>query len=435
MSEIVKNVKKTINAWALFDWANSAYALVISTAIFPIFFIENTAPVINIGSFEFTNSSLWSFAVMFSYIIIACITPISSGMADYSGRRMFFLKIFTIIGSLSCIALYYFKGVPQLWLGTSAFILATIGFSGGIVFYNSYLPLIVTEDKYDKVSAKGFAAGYIGSVILLLFILWMVLRPNTFHIPGETEGDQINMASRIGFVLVGVWWIVFGFISFKNLPKDRRLFSDENLLTKGFQEIKKVFGELTHQPELKKFLWAFFFYSAGVQTIIYVATVFAKIELNFESSEMIAIVLVLQLVGIVGAYLFAYISDKIGNKKSLTIMILIWILICLVAYVTTGKTLFYFLAGLVGMVMGGIQSLSRSTYSKMLNDKEEDVTSYYSFYDVLYKSSIVVGTLAYGAVDNITGNLRYSVLALGIFFVIGLLILSRTDFKKAFAGN
>jgi UMF1 family MFS transporter len=431
MSEVIKNVKKTINAWALFDWANSAYALVISTAIFPIFFIANTDPIINIGSYTFTNSSLWTFAVSFSYIIIALLSPILSGMADYSGRRMYFLKIFTILGSLSCIALYYFKGVPQLWIGTSAFILATIGFSGGIVFYNSYLPIIVTEDKYDQVSAKGFAAGYIGSVILLLFILWMVLSPDTFGIPGETKALQENAASRIGFVLVGVWWIVFAFVSFRNLPKDKRLFSDQNLLTKGFQEIKKVFGELKYQPELKKFLWAFFFYSAGVQTIIYVATVFAKVILNFESQEMIAIVLVLQLVGIVGAYLFAYISDQIGNKKSLIIMIFIWIFICIVAYFTTGKSLFYVLAGLVGMVMGGIQSLSRSTYSKMLNNKEDDVTSYFSFYDVLYKGAIVAGTLAYGAVDNITGNLRYSVLALGVFFIIGLFILYKTNFEEA----
>ena len=432
MSEIIKNVKKTINAWALFDWANSAYALVISTAIFPIFFIENTEPIIHIGSISFSNSSLWTFAVTISYVIIACITPILSGMADYSGKRMHFLKIFTVLGSLSCIALYFFNVVP-LWLGTSAFILATIGFSGGIVFYNSYLPLIVTEDKYDKVSAKGFAAGYLGSVILLVFILWMVLSPDTFNIPGETKEAQGNAASAIGFILVGLWWIIFGFISFRNLPKDIRIFSDENLFSKGFQEIKKVYGELQTQSDLKKFLWAFFFYSAGVQTIIYVATVFAKVILNFESAEMIAIVLVLQLVGVIGAYLFAEVSDKIGNKKSLTIMILIWIFICVVAYFTTGKTLFYLLAGLVGLVMGGIQSLSRSTYSKMLNNKEEDVTSYFGFYDVLYKSSIVAGTLAYGLVDNLTGNLRYSVLALGLFFIIGLYILSITNFKKAMA--
>ncbi|MDF1697871.1 MAG: MFS transporter [Saprospiraceae bacterium] len=432
MSEITKNVKKTINAWALFDWANSAYALVISTAIFPIFFLNNTDPVINIGSLSFTNSSLWTFAVSISYIIIAFITPILSGMADYSGKRLHYLKIFTILGSISCIALYFFDVVP-LWLGTSAFILATIGFAGGIVFYNSYLPLIVTEDRFDRVSAKGFAAGYIGSVILLVFILWMILAPDTFNIPGSTVEEQGNNASAIGFILVGLWWIIFGFISFKNLPKDNRLFSEENLFTKGFQEIKSVYGELKDQPDLKRFLWSFFFYSAGVQTIIYVATVFADIILNFESSEMIAIVLVLQLVGIVGAYLFAFVSDKIGNKKALTIMILIWILICLIAYFCTGKTLFYFLAGLVGMVMGGIQSISRSTYSKMLNDKEDDVTSYFAFYDVLYKTSIVAGTLAYGIVDNLTGNLRYSVLSLAVFFVIGLYLLSKTNFEKAMA--
>jgi UMF1 family MFS transporter len=215
------------------------------------------------------------------------------------------------------------------------------------------------------------------------------------------------------------------------LPKDKKLFSNENLWTKGFQEIKTVYKQLKGQPDLKRFLWAFFFYSAGVQTIIYVATVFAKLILNFESDEMIAIVLVLQLVGIVGAYLFAYISNFIGNKNSLSIMIVIWILICVIAYFTSGKTLFYFLAGLVGLVMGGIQSLSRSTYSKMLTNKEDDVTSYFSFYDVLYKSSIVAGTLAYGIVDNLTGNLRYSVLALGVFFIIGLYLLNTTNFKKA----
>lgn len=425
MAEIVKNVKRTINAWALFDWANSAYALVISTAIFPVYFIANTPDIISFGGYTFTNSSLYSFAVAMSYIIIAGLSPILSGIADYTGRRKFFLKMFTLIGSLACIALYFFKGAPQLWLGTSAFILATIGFAGGIVFYNSYLPLIVTEDRYDKVSAKGFAAGYIGSVILLLFILTMVLRPNWYGIVDE------SMPARIGFVLVGVWWLGFGLITFKYLPSDIKLISEENVFKKGFQEIKQVFGELKNKPDLKKFLLSFFFYSAGVQTIIYMATPFAEKILKFEAGEMIAIVLVLQLVGIIGAYLFAYISKLVGNKKAIIIMVIIWLAICVAAHFCTGKTLFYFIAALVGMVMGGIQSVSRSTYSKMLQNETKDVTSYFSFYDVIYKLAIVLGTLAFGIVDNLTGNMRYSVLALAVFFLIGLVILTRTDFDKA----
>ena len=418
METFKKNDKKIVNAWALFDWANSAYALVISTAIFPVYFIKFTPDVIDIGGISFSNSSLYSFAVAFSYIIIASMSPLLSGMADYGGRKKFFLRLFTLIGSLSCIMLYFFKGEPQLWLGTSAFILATIGFAGGIVFYNAYLPLIVTEDRYDRVSAKGFAMGYLGSVILLIAILVMIQKPEWFGITDP------QLPARIGFLMVGIWWLGFAQITFKYLPRDIRTKSKENLFVKGFQEIKMVFGKLKHQSALKRFLLAFFFYSAGVQTVIYLATVFAEVELSFESSELILLVLILQLVGIGGAYLFAYISKITSNKISLSIMLVIWTIICVGAFFTTGKLLFYLLAGMVGMVMGGIQAISRSTYSKMLEDKEKDTTSYFSFYDVLYKLAIVAGTFLFGVVDNITGNMRYSILVLAAFFVAGLIILN-----------
>ncbi len=429
MPAIVKNVKRTINAWALFDWANSAYALVISTAVFPVYFLAYTPDIITIGGLELTNSSLYGFAVAFSYLLIALLSPILSGIADYTGKRKFFLKIFTLIGSLSCMALWFFKGEPQLWLGTSAFILATIGFAGGIVFYNSYLPLIVTKDKYDKVSAKGFAAGYLGSVILLVFILIMIQRPEWFGIIDS------QLPARIGFLLVGIWWLGFALITFKYLPKDNRIKQTENLMKKGFQEIKQVYTKLKLQPNVRKFLAAFFFYSAGVHTIIYMATVFAKEILFFEADEMIIIVLVLQLVGVFGAYLFAYVSKSIGNKSSLIIMVYIWIAICIGSFFCYDKSFFYFLSAMVGLVMGGIQSLSRSSYSKMLEKNTNDVTSYFSFYDVLYKISIVAGTFSFGIVDNITGNMRYSVLVLAAFFIVGVILLYRTNFKLAMKGE
>ncbi len=424
MESFKKNDKKIVNAWALFDWANSAYALVISTAIFPVYFIKFTPDVINMGGMTFSNSALYSFAVAFSYIIIAFLSPLLSGMADYGGRKKFFLQLFTLIGSISCILLYFFKGEPQLWLGTSAFILATIGFAGGIVFYNAYLPMIVTEDRYDRVSAKGFAMGYLGSVILLVIILVMIQRPSWFGIVDE------QLPARLGFLMVGVWWLGFAQITFKYLPKDTRKKGTENLFTKGFQEIKMVFGKLKDQPWLKRFLVAFFFYSAGVQTVIYLATVFAEKELSFESSELILLVLILQLVGIGGAYFFAYVSKITSNKISIIIMLVIWIIICVGAFFTQGKMLFYVLAAMVGMVMGGIQAISRSTYSKMLEDKEHDTTSYFSFYDVLYKAAIVAGTFLFGVVDNITGNMRYSVLVLAGFFIVGLIVLSTIQSKE-----
>jgi UMF1 family MFS transporter len=424
MADFKINDKRVINAWALFDWANSAYALVISTAIFPAYFIAFTPDKINFLGFDLSNTSLYSYAVAFSYLVIAFLSPLLSGIADYSGKRKYFLKIFTVVGALACIALYFFNGEPKLWLGTSAFILATIGFAGGIVFYNAYLPEIVTEDRYDKVSAKGYAFGYIGSVILLIGILMMINFPDFFGIKNE------SLPARIGFVLVGVWWLGFSQITFKYLPKDKITSNTVNLFSKGFDEIKMVFGQLKRQGNLKKFLLSFFFYSAGVQTVIYLATIFAKEELNFAIDELIITVLILQIVAIGGAYLFAQVSKWKGNKFSLMTMLVIWIFICVVAYVIESKVQFYFIAGLVGMVMGGIQSLSRSTYSKLLEDKTKDLTSYFSFYDVLYKLSIVAGTVLFGLVNQITGNMRNSVLVLAIFFIIGMVLLSLVNLKE-----
>lgn len=421
MSEIVMNDKKTINAWALFDWANSAYALVISTAIFPIYFVKYTPDIIHLGSYQFTNSALYSFAVSFSYIFIAALSPLLSGMADFSGRRKFFLKLFTLTGSIACITLYFFKGEPQLWLGTSAFILATIGFAGSIVFYDSYLPIIVTEDRYNSVSAKGYTYGYIGSVLLLVTILTMIQRPEWF---GLNDGQ---LATRLGFVMVGIWWIGFAQITFRRLPKDAMQKFTRHMVKSGYTEVRKVLTKIKSMPDTRNFLLAFFFYSAGVQTVIYLATIFAEKELNFETAELILIVLILQLVAIGGAYLFSAIGTKAGNKFSLLTMIVIWVVICTGAFFTKDKLTFYVLAAMVGMVMGGIQSLSRASYSMLLPEKNEDPTSFFSFYDVVYKIAIVGGTLLFGVVDNIIHNMRYSVLALAVCFVVGFIFMYKVN--------
>jgi UMF1 family MFS transporter len=420
----IMNDKKIVNSWAFFDWANSAYALVISTAIFPIYFTANTPEIVHILGLEFTNSSLYTFAVSFSYIIIAFMSPILSGIADYSGRKKYFLKIFTIVGSLACSALWFFDGVGTYWIGTLGFIVATIGFAGALVFYNAYLPEIATEDQYDLVSAKGFAYGYVGSVILLIIILFMISKHDMFGFP--TEKTPI----RIGFLLVGVWWLFFGFISFKGLPNDLNKEKQDNIVQKGYQEIKNVFAELQDRPNIKRFLASFFFCSAGVQTVIYVASIFAKDELAFESTELITIILLLQLVGIIGAFLFAYISKQTTNKTSLIISIVIWIIICVAAFFVSTKPQFYIIAATVGLVMGGIQSMSRSTYSKLLDEGEDDTTSYFSFYDVVYKLAIVLGTGSFAMVDYITRDMRYSILVLALYFVIGLLLLLITKIKR-----
>ena len=412
------NDKKVINGWAYFDWANSAYYLVISTAIFPIYFSAVTDKEINIFGGVISNSALYSFSVTVAYLLIAFLSPLLSGIADYSGRRMYFLKFFTLIGAIGCISLFFFSSATTMWIGTTAFILGTIGAAGGLVFYDSYLPLIATEDQYDRVSARGYAYGYLGSVLLLIFCLVMIQKPLWFGITSDT------LPSRISFVLVGLWWFGFAQITFKRLPKDERIQGTGNLFKKGWDELIHVWHKIKEDTHIKRFLASYFFYIAGVHTVIYLASLFASQVLGFESSELIITILLLQLIAIPGALLFAWVSRLKGNKFSLLIQIFIWILICIGAYATTEKWQFFTIAGFVGLVLGGIQSLSRSTYAKLLEGRKDDPTSFFSFYDILSKLAIVSGTFIFGLVNSITGNMRMSVLTLILFFVMGLLMLT-----------
>lgn len=418
------NDPKVINGWAIFDWANSAYALVIAVAIFPIYFLSTTSDIIYVFGKPFSNSAIYAFSISFAYIIIAIASPMLSGIADYSGRKKMFMRFFTTLGSFACISLFFFEGSNSFikpennWmLGTVAFVLATIGFSGGLVFYNSYLPEIVTKDRYDKVSAKGFAFGYVGSVLLLIVNLLVIHNASSL---GITDG----FAARIAFVMVGLWWFSFAQITFKRLPADLKHETDGNVISKGYKEIAKVWKTIKTQWNIKGFLFAFFCYSAGVQTVLYLASTFAEKELHFSATELIIVVLILQIVAIGGAYLFAQISKLKGNKVSLLLMLTIWTSICFIAYFVQYKYQFYGVAAGVGMVMGGIQSVSRSTYSKLIPANTTETTSYFSFYDILEKSSIVMGTLSFGIIESITGDMRMSVLALAGFFVVGILLLS-----------
>jgi MFS transporter, UMF1 family len=414
----LKNDPKTINGWALFDWANSAYALVITVAIFPGYFLAVTDDHFSILGISMTDSALYAFAVSAAYLLIALASPLLSGIADYGGRKKWFLKIFTTIGSVACISMWFFTGMNTLPLGTTSFILATIGFAGGLVFYNAYLPIISTEDQYDQVSAKGFSYGYTGSVLLLIVNLGII----TFY---EDLGfASQSIAVRLAFVMVGLWWLGFAQISFRRLPADASLKSEENLVRKGYLELKKVWRSLQNLTMAKRFLVSFFFYNAGVQTVLFLASTFAIEELKFGATDLIILILILQLVAIFGAWLFAKVSGWRGNKFSIIVMLFIWIAICATAYLVTTKLQFYLLAGAVGLVMGGIQSLSRSTYSKLIPEDTPDTTSYFSFYDVLDKVSTMMGTFGFGIVQ-LTGGMRSAVLALTVLFLVGLVALWR----------
>ncbi len=418
-----------MNGWALFDWANSAFALVITTAIFPPYFETVIDKEFTVAGIEFSNSSWLALTISVSYLIIAVLSPLLSGIADAGGRRKFFLQGFTTIGGVACLSLFFFRDMGDLWLGTLGFALGLIGFAGGLVFYNSFLPVIATPDRFDKLSAKGFAMGYIGSVLLLVLNLAMVLQPTWFGIP------DAGTATALAFVTVGLWWLFFGYLAFSRLPDDVRKKSNGLLDVgkRGWEEFLSVWRRVKASPPTLRFLGAFFSYSAGVQTVIFLASLFAAKELGFETSELIQVVLILQIVAIGGAYLAAAVSKRYGNKAAIYFQLVIWFAICLAGYFVQGKTTFYAVAAAVGLVMGGIQSMSRSTYAKLIPTRE-DVTSYFSFYDILEKVAIVGGTFIFALLDLLTGSMRLSLLALSFFFALGMVILWKFKLPQAEEG-
>ena len=418
------NNKRVENAWAMFDWANSAYALVITTAVFPIYFTIVTEDEFTLLGMQFKNEELLSFTISFAYLIIALTLPLLSGIADYGGKRMTYMKFFTWMGAIGCMSLFFFTGMDNLWLGLIGFMAAVIGFAGGQIFYNSFLPLIVTPEHYDRVSAKGFSMGYFGSVILLVVILVMI----TFHASIGFENELGAM--KIGFIMVGLWWIGFAQIPFRRLPQHAGATTNENIVLKGFQELLKVFREIRTQRYTKLFLTSFFCYIAAVQTVIAMASVFAKEELDFGTSELIQLLLLLQLIGALGAFLFSKLSKKKGNKFSLMTIILIWTLVIIASYFTYSKGQYYGIAMVVGLVMGGVQSMSRSTYSKLIPATEENSSSYFSFFDVVEKFSISLGLFTFGYVSGIT-NMRTAIISLIVFLVISVVLLAMVKVEKA----
>jgi UMF1 family MFS transporter len=418
-----KNNPKTIKAWAMFDWANSAYNLVITSTIFPAYYTaititkEHGDKVFFFGK-RFVNTALSNYALAVAYLIIAFLTPLLTSMADYRGNKKVFMKIFTWIGALACCGLYFFK-LETIELGIICFALAALGYCGGFVFYNSYLPEIATIDKQDAVSAKGFAYGYTGSVLLQIICFVFVLSPETFGITDPT------FPARLSFLLVGLWWIIFAQISFKVLPKGSINYNilDKKKVANGFQELVKVARQVSKMKLLKRFLAAFFFYSMGVQTIMLVAANFGEKELNLGTSALITIILIIQLVAIGGATLMSRLSQKFGNVAVLIFVVSLWIFLCIAAYFLQNATQFYILAALVGLVMGGIQSLSRSTYSKYIPQNIPDTASFFSFYDVTEKLAIVAGLFGFGLIEELTGSMRNSALFLAVLFGMGLILL------------
>ena len=407
----------------MFDWANSVYNLVITSTIFPVYYTtittsSETGDRVSFFGYSFVNTALSNFALSLAYLIMALALPFLSAYADVAGRKHFFMRIFTVVGSVACMGLFFFT-IDTLELSIILYGLAAMGYIGGVAFNNAYLPLIATPDKQDEVSAKGFAYGYVGCVTLQLICFIFVFKPEWFGITDP------SFPARFSFLLVGLWWLGFSFIPFRALPKDKphKYKREVSIFKKATSEFAEVLKAVKANPYIKRFLPAYFFYSMGVQTLMIVAAAFGEKVLQLGASKLIATILLIQLVAIVGATGMSFLSRFIGNVRVLMINVFLWVLICVSAYYLAYEWQFYLLAAMVGLLMGGIQSMSRSTYSKYIPQGTKDTVSYFSFYDVSEKVAIVLGLFSFALIEQMTNNIRNSALMLSLFFIIGLLLL------------
>lgn len=435
MAELIfeKGSKKVLNAWAFYDWANSVYSLVISSAVFPIFYgaLFRLAEVEQVAVFGrmIERGPLISYLSSAAFIAIALATPLISGVADFIGNKKVFLKFFCYLGAFSCIGLYWFS-LEHIYLSLLCYFFGLVGSWLSIAIYNSYLPDIAYKEQQDRVSARGFSMGYVGSVLLLLINLAMVMRPEWFGIQGTEDGPAEVMAMRISFVTVGIWWILFSQYTFKHLPRgNKKNGNRKQLILGGFNELKMVQTAIASQFFLRKYLWAFFVYSMAVQTILLIAAYFGEQEIDWGSDNqrtigLIVSILLIQIVAMLGAFITGRLAERMNNISLLVVINAIWLLLCVYAYFVKTPTDFYMAAGWVGLVMGSIQTLSRSTYAQNLPDTK-DTTSYFSFYEVAEKVGIVIGTFIFGYIAQLTGSMRGAALFLGIFFLAGALMLAR----------
>jgi UMF1 family MFS transporter len=429
MPNLAKGSKKLLTAWAFYDWANSVYSLVIASAIFPIYyqalFSSSNIETVAVFGGNIRSTPLISYTTAAAFLLVAFISPLLSGVADYVGNKKVFMKFFCYLGALSSVGLFFFS-LDHIYISLLFYFFGLIGFWGSLVFYNSYLPDVAFPEQQDRVSAKGYSLGYLGSVFLLLFNLGMVMYPSFF---GFGEGGAASLeAMKWSFVTVGIWWILFSQYTFYYLPKGNKSGKKvgHKVLLNGFRELKGVYNSLSENMQLKRYLAAFFVYSMAVQTVMLVATYFGEQEIAWGGEDgkrigLISSILIIQLVAVAGAILTSRASGKFGNIPVLIFINGIWVIICVVAYFIESPIQFYITAGVVGLVMGGIQSLSRSTYSKFLPETK-DTTSYFSFYDVAEKIGIVIGMLIYGFIDQITESMRNSILFLVLFFIIGVVL-------------
>lgn len=419
--------RRVHHGWAMYDWANSSYSLVIGTAIFPIYYSAVMEAAgresYRIFGMEFSTTAAYTFVMAAAYLVVSIGTPYLSALAEVSGSKKAFMRRFIYSGTLACFAMYFFTSdAPVLGLITP--FVASIAFAGSLVFYNSYLPEIAAPEAQDALSARGFALGYLGSALMLIVALAFIQNPGWFGLDGP------GLITRLTFVAVGLWWIGWGEYSLSRLPEGRAVGDrKKGWVRAAYQQLFDVAKSFRQTRGLERFVLGFFFASAGVQTVILIATLFGKEALHLETSSLITTILLIQFVGMLGSWFFAKLSRLIGNIRALLISGFLWMLISFLAYFIQSELQFYVLGAAVGLVLGGIQSLARSTYSQLLPPAQEHVV-YFSFFDVAEKLATVLGMLAVGWLETLTGDLRLAAVLLSGFFAVAVVLWSRISWRR-----
>ena len=414
----MKQDKKQIYSWAFYDWANSAYSTTVMAGFFPIFFekfYSNPNDVIQ-------STYQLGLANSISSIFIALVSPLLGAIADRGSAKKKLLMIFAFLGSLMTAALWLVeKGDWQL--AVFFYIIATIGFMAGNIFYDSLLPSVAGREKVDYVSALGYSLGYLGGGLLFLINVLMYLYPQWFGIPDSST------AIRISFVTVAIWWAIFTvpIIIFMPEPKIRKNVSFYDAIIGGFNQLKETFDNIREMKIIGTFLIAFWMYEDGVATIVRMAAKIAS-SLGFAAGDIITAILMVQFIGFPAALGYNWFANKIGTKNAVLVAILGYVVITFLGYLMTDITHFYILAALIGLFQGGIQSLSRSLFTRLVPPNKE--AEFFGFYNMLGKFAAVVGPILVGWITVITGNPRAGILSIVVLFIIGGLLLSRVDFKE-----
>jgi UMF1 family MFS transporter len=413
-----KEKKRAQFAWVMYDWANSAFVTTITAAVLPVYYSGVAA--INLPNN--IRTAYWGYTSTIALLIVAFLGPVLGAMADFSGAKKKFLTRFALLGITGAALLFFVR--EGNWLMASIFyILGSVGFSGANVFYDSLLPHIAEEDERDQLSSRGFAFGYLGGGILLAINLAMILL---------APEELTSLMSRISFLMVAVWWLVFTIPLWRWIkePVRRILRGEENFnpVQASFSRLARTFGKIRQYKELFKFIIAFWLYNNGIGTIITMATIYGT-ELQFSSTTTIGTLLMVQFVGIPFSFLFGWLGKKIGTKKSILISLAVYSIIAIGGYFMMEEIHFWILGFGVAMVQGGSQALSRSLFSRMLPKSQS--AEFYSFFSVSEKVAGSFGPFLFGLVSIVMGGSRLSIVSLIVFFIIGGFLLSRVDENEA----